>query len=178
MALGNWNIIIMCTTILIKICSKCKLKKPTDCFYKDKRAKDGLCSQCSTCMAITTKQWQKTHQHNVKKAVKKYRQSNKYKVTKQRNNCTYRNSISGYLQEVYHHIKQRCNNPDTHNYSNYGGRGIQNKFNSLNEFRDYVMNELQIDPRDLQIDRINNNGHYKPGNIRFVTAKENINNRR
>ena len=41
----------------------------------------------------------------------------------------------------------------------------------------YVIDELRVDPRGLQIDRIDNDGHYEKGNIRFVTCVENNNNR-
>ena len=75
-------------------------------------------------------------------------------------------------------MKERCSNPKRKAYERYGGRGIKCLFNSPDEFINYVINELQIDPRGLQIDRINNNGHYEPGNIRFVTSKINNNNRR
>ena len=74
-------------------------------------------------------------------------------------------------------MNQRCNNPEAQNYKYYGGRGIKNKFTSLDEFRDYVMNELRVDPRGLDIDRIDNSGHYEKGNIRFITHKENCQNR-
>ena len=89
----------------------------------------------------------------------------------------YRNVISGYLVDVFYNINQRCNNPRTHNYNRYGGRGIENRFTSLDDFRDYVLDVLKIDPRGLQIDRTDNNGHYEKGNIRFVTCKENCNNK-
>lgn len=42
----------------------------------------------------------------------------------------------------------------------------------------YIINELQVDPRNLTIDRINNDGHYERGNIRFVSYSENLKNRR
>ncbi len=48
----------------------------------------------------------------------------------------------------------------------------------IDEFRDYVTGVLGVDPRGLQCDRIDNEGHYERGNIRFVTAKENSHSRR
>jgi hypothetical protein len=76
-------------------------------------------------------------------------------------------------------MKNRCENPEAHNYNCYGGRGIECRFNSRVEFIDYVLKEIfNIGLGGLQIDRINNDGNYEPGNIRFVTRKENLANRR
>ena len=90
----------------------------------------------------------------------------------------YRKTLNGYLNTVYAGMRHRCNNPSVCNYHRYGGRGIENRFESLDDFRDYVINTLKVDPRGIQIDRIDNNGHYEPGNIRFVTAKVNCSNRK
>lgn len=95
------------------------------------------------------------------------------KITKK-----YQHTLNGYLRQIFYHMNCRCNNPKHWNYKIYGGRGIKCLFESADEFIDYVLNKLKIDPRKLQIDRINNNGHYEKGNIRFVTAKVNANNRR
>ncbi len=180
MAQRNWSITMISTITSTKICSACKEKRLLDYFYADKRASDGLCSQCSICMCKSTRKWQKEHPVNLKKSISKYRETNKGKQAKHRNALTYRQSIKGYLQEVFHHIKDRCNNPNTYNYNCYGGRGIQNKFTSLDDFRNYIIS-LGYDTyekiKGLQIDRINNDGNYEPGNIRFVTCKENCNNK-
>lgn len=90
----------------------------------------------------------------------------------------YRQTLKGYLRNCFGSMKQRCNNLKNKSYKNYGGRGIRCLFKSSQEFVDYVVNELKVDPRGLQIDRIDNDGHYEPGNIRFVTCKVNNNNRR
>lgn len=34
---------------MLKVCSKCKIEKSIKDFYKDKRTKCGLCSQCKSC---------------------------------------------------------------------------------------------------------------------------------
>lgn len=120
---------------------------------------------------------------NKNKAVqKRYRQSEKGKETIRRKQRRYAKTIYGCLLKRFSAIKQRCNNPDSQWYHCYGGRGIKCKFRSTKEFVNYVVNELKYDNynkiKKLQIDRIDNNGHYEPGNIQFVTAKENSNNRR
>ncbi len=86
------------------------------------------------------------------------------------------------MAKRFHAINQRCTKPNSQWYHCYGGRGIKNKFKSVKEFVGYVVNELRYDNynkvRGLQIDRIDNDGHYERGNIRFVTCKENSMNRR
>ena len=157
----------------MKQCTKCKIEYPatTEFFYADKRCKDGLYSWCSVCHKNTTLKYQQTDKG--KKTRLKYNQSKKGKTIQRR----YFNTVGGHLRQVFSAMKRRCNNPNHWNYNRYGGRGIELRFTS-NEFVDYVVNVLKVNPIGLQIDRIDNDGHYEVGNIRFVTAKENCNNRR
>lgn len=71
--------------------------------------------------------------------------------------------------------KQRCNNPNDHAYDRYGGRGIEFRFNSFVEF----LNELGRKPTAKHsLDRINVNGHYEKGNVRWATSTEQARNKR
>lgn len=110
------------------------------------------------------------HREEILKRGQRYRKENKDKE-KQRHKQYYY-TIKGYLAILFRSIKQRCDNPKRRDYKYYGGRGIKCLFKSLNDFRDYVINELQIDPRKLQIHRIDNMGHYESENIEFLTTKE------
>jgi len=73
----------------------------------------------------------------------------------------------------YHSAITRCENYKADNFKYYGGRGIKFKFKSFDEF--YL--ELGLRPRGKTLDRINNNGHYEKGNVRWSTRKEQIYNR-
>lgn len=71
--------------------------------------------------------------------------------------------------------KYRCENPKNAAYPYYGGRGIQFRFESFQQFYD----EVGPRPSDKHsLDRIDNDGHYEPGNIRWVTKKEQTKNQR
>ncbi len=86
-------------------------------------------------------------------------------------------TIVEHLRRVFAGMIYRCGNPNGIGYKNYGGRGIKVLFASSDEFIDYVVNVLKVDPRGLTIDRINNDCNYERGNIRFVSQAENNRNR-
>ncbi len=77
--------------------------------------------------------------------------------------------------------KNRCHNPKDRGYPNYGGRGIH-----LHEpwrtdkaaFLRYVVTLDGWDQPHLELDRIDVNKGYEPGNLRFVTRQVNRYNQR
>ncbi len=75
-------------------------------------------------------------------------------------------------------MKARCYNPNHQTYYAYGGRGIKVCKIWRQDFKAFydwcIINGWQ---KGLQIDRINNNGDYKPSNCRFVTCQQNLCNR-
>ena len=73
--------------------------------------------------------------------------------------------------------KQRCENPKDRNYPRYGARGIRFDFPSVTEAGLYLIQTYGLPDREMELDRIDNNGNYAPGNIRFATRKENVANR-
>lgn len=82
------------------------------------------------------------------------------------------------LLSVYKNMIQRCSNPNTRYYKNYGGRGISVCQLWLDNFEDFYKFAVQNGwQHELTIDRINNDGDYEPDNCRFVTKAENNRNR-
>lgn len=75
---------------------------------------------------------------------------------------------------AYSGAKTRCTNPNIDSYRRYGGRGIEFRFKSFVEFLSCV----GLKPRpELTLERINNDGHYEPGNVRWATVAEQARNR-
>lgn len=172
-----------------KLCSKCKALKSHSDFSKSKVQKDGLNCWCKGCMRKYgqtssqrkyQKDYRKNHKEKIAKHNKEYRETHKVGTKEYQKN--YYKTIKGHLRQCFSGMVRRCNNLKCSTYKNYGGRGIKCLFRDVDDFINYVMDELGYNTYDkiigLEVDRIDNNGSYQKGNIRFTTSKVNNNNRR
>lgn len=73
-------------------------------------------------------------------------------------------------------LVDRCRNPYNKNFPKYGGRGIKCLLGENNFDVAETLSRLSGYFDGAQIDRINNNGNYEMGNVRWVTSKVNNNN--
>lgn len=79
------------------------------------------------------------------------------------------------ISRIVSGAKKRCNNGS----KNYGGRGIKFLFESVEIATRWVVAEIGLRPTaQHSIDRVDNNGHYERGNLRWATPSEQVRNRR
>lgn len=83
---------------------------------------------------------------------------------------------------IYCQAKDRCNNPRNPSYKDYGARGIKFRFRTFAQFF------AEVGPRPegtepsgraaYSIHRIDNDGHYEVGNVKWATRAEQRSNKR
>jgi len=69
-----------------KVCSKCEEEKDLSEFYKQKKKKDGLRSQCKTCMNDFNKEYGKLNKEKVNEIKYKYTVNNREKTNQSKKN--------------------------------------------------------------------------------------------
>lgn len=82
------------------------------------------------------------------------------------------------LYRIWQMMRQRCNNENAENYKYYGGRGICVCDEWGNDFSLFALWSFANGYNDnLTIDRIESDGNYEPSNCRWISKKEQMNNR-
>jgi hypothetical protein len=75
-------------------------------------------------------------------------------------------------------MRARCRDPRRREWKNYGGRGITICARWEKSFDNFWRDMAPTWREGLELDRIDNEGHYEPGNCHWVPRQQNINNRR
>jgi hypothetical protein len=164
----------------MKACTRCEeeYEATVENFPPDKRNKSGLQGRCRICQRELNNEhrlsdtgrayhenYRVTHEVEIKAQNKMYRED--HKVERKAKNKVYRLTVSGYLYKLYGHMTERCSKQKS-----YLVKGIKNKFLCAESLIDYVTYVMRIDPVGLQCHRKDNDGHYEPGNIIFLTTEE------
>lgn len=159
---------MICVVKMTKNCTKCDIKYPRtkEYFALDKRRNDGLGSWCRKCDNNRSITWRKKHPEYLKKHYQKNKEYHKIYDKE------YSKTFRGHITQLVCAIRKRCTNPNQMGYKYYGGRGIKCLFTSR-ELYDWIITN-KIDPKGLEIHRIDNDGNYTLDNIVFLSRNMHI----
>jgi hypothetical protein len=81
------------------------------------------------------------------------------------------------IYRVWHNMRARCTYPNHRSWPRYGGRGIR-VCDEWSSFGQFFADFGHTWPGDgYQLDRIDNDGNYEPGNVRWATRSEQARNK-
>lgn len=83
------------------------------------------------------------------------------------------------IYREWRNMKYRCRNPNSSSYAWYGGRGIQvcDRWLKFETFYDDVSMLPHFGDPNYTLDRIDGDGNYEPGNVRWADKFTQANNR-
>lgn len=84
------------------------------------------------------------------------------------------------LYTTWRNMLIRCENTQHDRYPDWGGRGIKvcERWHDVHLFVEDIERDLGPRPDGMSIDRIDNDGNYEPGNVRWATPSQQARNQR
>lgn len=84
------------------------------------------------------------------------------------------------MYQAWDDIWRRCSDPTNKSFKNYGGRGIRvcEEWRDVAKFVAWIEANLGPRPVGMDLDRIDTDGDYAPGNLRWATRTQNMANQR
>ncbi len=76
---------------------------------------------------------------------------------------------------VWKTMRQRCKNPNHEKYESYGGRGIR-VCERWESYANFIEDMGRRPGSGYSLDRVDNDGDYEPGNVRWATQAEQLRN--
>lgn len=94
-------------------------------------------------------------------------------------NSRYKHGMTGTSEFwIWQHMRKRCHDEGSKDFSRYGGRGIQVCERWRDSFDNFFADMGKRPSDKHSIDRINNDGNYEPSNCRWATRSEQRSNQR
>lgn len=100
-----------------------------------------------------------------------------YKLERIKATATRHGRSGSSIHNIWMNMRQRCRNPKNKRYWEYGGRGIT-VCDRWQIFENFLADMGERPSLKHSLDRINCNGNYEPGNVRWATATQQANNTR
>jgi hypothetical protein len=131
---------------------------------------------CPECHRDNGRRWIAENREKFKETQKRYYYADTERGVKRRQRYAEARPYRG----IWKSIIDRCYDPDSRHYKNYGKRGIRacDRWRGPGGYENFV---ADVGPRPSlkhSIDRENNNGNYEPGNVSWATSAQQARNRR